>query len=556
MRSLARTVANLPAQLSTIVGRDADVAAVRQLLADSRLVTVTGRWHRQDPARSRWKSSGRVRRQRRRVHSPRCVHRRGPDSGRDPAGPAARHRPAREPLDRLAEHFAARGTLLVLDNLEQLPGAGVVVRSLLDRARPCRSSRRARPRSTSAGEQEYALGTLPLAADRSAQGGPGASRQPAVWPCSSSGLARFGRISGSRLERRGGSRDLRPVDGLPLAIELAAAQVKMLSRRRFSIGSPIGSTRSRAVATTSRPAADPPGDRCMELRAARRGRAAALPPPVRLRGRCHSSEIEAIAAADPAIPMPSRCSRRWWIELVSARRGASGNDRFGLFETMRAYGRELLRERRRGGVRRSAGTRRSIGSLRSASGAGATTAGRAAPGWIASAEDHDNLRAALDELAGAGDLAAALDLAADLWRFWQQRGHHRGPRTAGGTPRSSPAPACRRSAHSCSAEPRRRAGGIRYWRAPTAVMPRPFYERSLAHAIASGDRRREAWARYNLRSSSTSRRQRTRASSTSNGAAALREDALAEFRDAGRASGRRGITLGHGRERVDRPHRA
>jgi hypothetical protein len=28
--------------------------------------------------------------------------------------------------------------------------------------------------------------------------------------------------------------------------------------------------------------------------------------------------------------------------------------------------------------------------------------------------------------------------------------------------------------------------------------PRPFYERALEHAIASGDRRREAWARYNL----------------------------------------------------------
>jgi class 3 adenylate cyclase len=42
VRSLARTVTNLPGQLPSIVGRDAEIRAVRDLLQGSRLVTVTG----------------------------------------------------------------------------------------------------------------------------------------------------------------------------------------------------------------------------------------------------------------------------------------------------------------------------------------------------------------------------------------------------------------------------------------------------------------------------------------------------------------------------------
>ena len=39
--------------------------------------------------------------------------------------------------------------------------------------------------------------------------------------------------------------------------------------------------------------------------------------------------------------------------------------------------------------------------------------------------DHDNLRAALDRLAGAGDTQLQLQLAGALWKFWYQRGHVR-----------------------------------------------------------------------------------------------------------------------------------
>src|SRR6266550_3258812 len=118
LKSLARTVANLPVELSTIVGRDADIEAVRELLARSRLVTITGPGGTgktrlvQEVARSvvgadgadvvfvplqALTDSGLIP-----IEILRAIH-------LDTAAP-------RDPLERVVEHLSSRRTLLVLDN--------------------------------------------------------------------------------------------------------------------------------------------------------------------------------------------------------------------------------------------------------------------------------------------------------------------------------------------------------------------------------------------------------------------------------------------------------
>src|SRR6185436_17255384 len=203
-------------------------------------------------------------------------------------------------------------------------------------------------------------------------------------------------------------------------------------------------------------------------------------------GGARLSEIEAIGAVDPAVPdavdaLGTLVDR----SLVTVDRRAAGDDRYSLFETMRSYGGELLRERgEEASVREAhAGIYRALARQ-----AEPAFYGRERREWLDRiAAEHSNMRAALDTLQAGGRLAGALDLAADLWRFWQQRGHMRegmervdallGAAAAPGAP-VVPAVTLSRAEEA--------AAGLRYWLFTDRGVAQPFYERSLAHAIESG----------------------------------------------------------------------
>jgi hypothetical protein len=92
-----------------------------------------------------------------------------------------------------------------------------------------------------------------------------------------------------------------------------------------------------------------------------------------------------------------------------------------------------------------------------------------------------------------------LDLAADLWRFWQQRGHVREGRDRLEhllaiivAPGATAIPAGIRS------RAEEATGSLWYWSATERRTTRDYYERAVAYAVESGDRGREAWARHNL----------------------------------------------------------
>src|SRR5258706_2201674 len=307
IRSMARTVTNLPARLTTIVGRDADVEAVLGLLGEARLVTVTGPGGSgktrlvQEVARAEAEAGG-------------------TDVAFVPleALTSADLIPvevlralrldiaaARDPIDRLAEHLSARKTLLVLDNLEQLAGAGLIVRALLDRAPTLSILGSSQASLHVGGEQEYALRTLPLPdqphrgpRDLGEVGGNPAVRLfveraravRADFPLDPSNVAAVIAIC-ARL------------DGLPLAIELAAAQVKLLSPpaildritdRLDALASRRGDlpVRQRTLRATVAWSYELLGE--VERRLFRRLSVFA--------GGAQLAEIEAIAAVDPPIP--------------------------------------------------------------------------------------------------------------------------------------------------------------------------------------------------------------------------------------------------------------
>jgi predicted ATPase/transcriptional regulator with XRE-family HTH domain len=109
--------------------------------------------------------------------------------------------------------------------------------------------------------------------------------------------------------------------------------------------------------------------------------------------------------------------------------------RLTMLETIREYGTELLAER---SETAEVGRRHAAYYLALAEQAGPALTGPEAVAWLARLDaEHDNLRATL-RWAQEQDDGVALRLAAAVWPFWQQRGHlseGRRPGRGGGGPR-------------------------------------------------------------------------------------------------------------------------
>ena len=100
---------------------------------------------------------------------------------------------------------------------------------------------------------------------------------------------------------------------------------------------------------------------------------------------------------------------------------ASGEPRVIMLETIREFGGEQLEDSGEAGPARQ---RHAGWCVALAEEAAPALAGPDAAAWLARLdEEHDNLRAALGWACGQGDGTAALRLAGALGRFWVQRGH-------------------------------------------------------------------------------------------------------------------------------------
>jgi non-specific serine/threonine protein kinase len=224
---------NLPTQLTSFIGRERELDEVTGLLGSTRLLTLTGVGG-SGKTRLSIQLAARVA-----ADFPDGVHFVSLAPIRDPGLVlssiaqtlglrAASDRPL---MERLVSHLRDQEVLVVLDNLEQLLGAGPTISELLKSTVAVRIVVTSRSPLRVSGEQEYEVPPLPVPEDGGlVSAGPVAE----VAKCESVRLfveRASAAVPGFVLDQTNAAvvgRIARRLDGLPLAIELAAARVKLL----------------------------------------------------------------------------------------------------------------------------------------------------------------------------------------------------------------------------------------------------------------------------------------------------------------------------------------
>jgi predicted ATPase/class 3 adenylate cyclase len=333
-------------------------------------------------------------------------------------------------IDVVTGYLAGRRALLVLDNLEQLEGAGEVVAGLLAAAPSLVILASSRRPLHVQGEHEFPVPTLEV------PGGGGLATVTA------SGAAQLF-AQRAAMVRPGfaitaeNAADVaaicRHLDGLPLAIELAAARVKLLAPR--ALLARLGHGLGLASAEAGRPL------RQQTLRNTVAWSYELLPPDVArvfrrmsvFAGGCDLAALDAVAvgAGDPAAADALELVAELQdVSLIRVTEDADGEPRLGMLETIREYAMErLAREDDRDGTQR----RHAQHYARSAERARDQLEGPAQLTALDQLEaDHDNLRAALTwsleppvaDMARDGERTVlGLRLVEALTFFWYQRGH-------------------------------------------------------------------------------------------------------------------------------------
>jgi predicted ATPase/class 3 adenylate cyclase len=231
LETLSDTPHNLPAQLTSFVGRGQEIARVRQALAQNRLVTLTGPGGIGKTRLSLEVTGGLVREFR---HGAWFVELAHVTDAALVAGTIAQvfhlqEISGRRIADILKDYLRDQETLLVLDNFEQVIEAAMLVKELLLAAPRVKILVTSRITLRVSGEQEYRMPLLPLPVGE----GPISVEQAAQWDSVQLFVERA-RSARSDFALTPGNvqavaETCQRLDGLPLAIELAAARVRLLS---------------------------------------------------------------------------------------------------------------------------------------------------------------------------------------------------------------------------------------------------------------------------------------------------------------------------------------
>jgi len=334
----------------------------------------------------------------------------------------------------LADALRGRDLLLVLDNLEHLPAAAPLVADLLAAAAPVTALVTSRAPLRVRGERLHDVAPLAV---------------PAPPFPSLDALARYEAVR-LFMERAGKvARDValthetapvvaeicRRLDGLPLAIELAAARARVLSPHDLLARLPD------VLAHATSAARDLP-ERQRTLRATLAWSYALLDADeralfARLSVFVGGATLEAIEAVcsptgDGSFDVLEGVGALLDQSLLRRVEGAEGERRWGMLETIRAYAQEILAV---GGNEQRAAEAHARYFLALAEDASRAFGRPGHEAWFDRLErEHGNLRAALGWLLERGDAVGALRLAGHLWRFWYARGHlTEGRRWAGRT---------------------------------------------------------------------------------------------------------------------------
>jgi predicted ATPase len=326
----------------------------------------------------------------------------------------------------LKTYLRARRLLLVLDNFEQVMGAAPLVADLLSAAGGVVALVTSRAVLRLSGEHEFPVPPLPVP-------GPGAGSDAAdVQQCASVRLfVERAQAAAADFEltsaNAGAVAEIcRKLDGLPLAIELAAARVRLLppqallARLDDRMGLLTGGARDLPERQqTLRNTLDWSFDL---LSADEQAVFARLGVFAGTFGLPAAEAVCATTAGDPDRVGQVMDTLGSLVDSSLVRPQAhNGEPRFGLLETIREYALERLHGR---DDWQEAHDRHAAYFLAFAKPAPAELQGPGQLAWLDRlANEHGNLGAAMSWLVDQGKIESAADLSWATWRFWWLRGH-------------------------------------------------------------------------------------------------------------------------------------
>jgi predicted ATPase/class 3 adenylate cyclase len=508
LRSLDARPNNLPTQLTSFVGRDRELGEASALLGATRLLTLTGPGGTGKTRLSLQVAAAGA------DDFPDGVWFVALDAVRDPqlvAPTIARtlglaDSKARPSLDLLGDHIGTGRVLLVLDNFEQVVDAGPDIAELLRRCPNVRCIVTTRIPLRVSGEQEYPVPGLPSPPDLSHLSEMERLNLPReLRDLDATALGQFEAvrlfIARATSVRPGFAvtNDNAPavagisarLHGMPLAIELAAARVKLLTPDQ------ILARLEHHLSLLTAGSRDLP-ERQQTLRGAIAWSYDLLDEGSRrladrlsvFRGGFDLEMAERICgpAAEIGGDVVDRIGELVDQSLVRPDDGEE--PRFAMLETIREFTAEMLAAREEAGA---IADRHGAAMLELAELAAPELNGSDQRRWLERLErDHDNLRAALDWSIARPDPQLGARLAFALWRFWQQRGYLNEARA-----RFEQLEA---QGWDLDAVTRARFveafGGIAYWQSDETTAAR-LYEEQLRLWREIGDRREVANALFN-----------------------------------------------------------
>jgi predicted ATPase len=502
---------NLPTQLTTFVGRQEELAEAAALLNRTRLLTLTG--------------PGGTGKTRLSIQLAMNVADRFSDGTffvplepvRDPMLIPSRIASAvgvaevggQPIMTTLTQWLRDRHVLVVMDNFEQVIDAAPVVADLLRAAEGLTVIATSRAALRISGEQEYPVPGLPTPPDPSQQ----SVLERMALPGGARGLdaEAVGQYAAVRLfiERAVAVRPTFAVtnenasvvaaisarlQGMPLAIELAAARVKLLSPDAIlarlehqldvlSAGGrdlPPRQQTLRGAIAWSYELLDDGGRRLFDRLSV-------------FAGSCDVATAEAICgpADDVGGEVVDGLMALADQSLIRVEDTRDGEPRFRMLESIREFAAECLVER---GEADTILTRHRDWYRALVEQAAPELSGADQRMWMDRLElEHDDIRTALDRAVATPDPAVAIDMGFALWRFWQKHGHLAEAR------RRLDAMA---AASWSEDDPRLRArllealGGVCWWQADLVTM-RACYAEALRLWLETDDEREIANAYYN-----------------------------------------------------------
>jgi predicted ATPase/class 3 adenylate cyclase len=482
LRSLATRFDLLPAETTSFVGRERELNEARSLLEGTRLLTLTG--------------PGGTGKTRLAIRLARLVADEFADGVAfvqlasialpELVAPTIRlalriaEEGGRPTIETLVSRLAEREVLLVLDNFEQVLPAAATVSTLLERCQRLKLIVTSRADLHVSGEQEYSVPPLAVTA-----GGEAVAllvdRAKAVRPDFELNAANADAVVAI----------CRRLDGLPLAIELAASRLKLLPPAELL------SRLERSLDLLQVSAVDRT-DRQRTLRGAINWSYELLDDPHRrlfrrlaiFAGGFRLEDAEAVVVAPGPVDVDVLDGVSALVDNSLVRPlGDYPDMRFGMLETILEFGREQARANGEFDALAEALARR-VAMLAEAAEPHLTSG----PVWLDRLEaNHDNIRFALAWLA-EHDIESALEMGAALWRFWHRRGHLRegAARMRALLELPAAAPLTRSRARALLG-----LAGVTYWQLDYDAAKRA-YEEALGIARSLGDEPLQADIAYSL----------------------------------------------------------